>query len=179
MKKMCIVLALLLCLCVSAMAEGGVSMEVIKKDGVSVVMLIPEENVRRARSLAVEKAPAGFVLPDFLTLIEESAFEGMAAETVEISGHVTAIEARAFADCKSLREITIPATVLKIDDSAFDGCEGVTVYGEKNSEAERIAKLYESYGFTFEDVNVVQEQPETPAVRENPPVVMPFVPADD
>lgn len=99
----------------------------------------------------------------------------MAAETVEISGHVTAIEARAFADCKSLRKITIPATVLKIDDHAFDGCTGVIVYGEKNTEAERIAKLYD---FDFVDASAGQEQPATPAVQENPPVVLPFVQAN-
>jgi hypothetical protein len=164
MKKICILLAavLLLCLGASAWAEDGVNVEIIKVDGVSVVVLTPEKE-------------ADFVLPAFLTLIEESAFEGIAAESVEVTGNVAAIETRAFADCKSLREITIPATVLKIDDHAFDGCKGVTVYGRSGTEAERIANLY---GFTFVDPNAEPETPATPVTPEQPPVVLPFLPAD-
>ena len=183
MKKICILLAavLLLCLGASAWAEGGVNVEVIKVDGVSVVVLTPETTMLRARSVAMNALAAApekeavFVLPAFLTLIEESAFEGIAAESVEVTGNVAAIETRAFADCKSLREITIPATVLKIDDHAFDGCEGVTVYGRSGTEAERIANLY---GFTFVDPNAEPETPATPVTPEQPPVVLPFLPAD-
>ncbi len=107
MKKMCMLLAaaLIFCLCLTAQAEEGVSAEVIKMDGISVVVLIPEENARRARSAAEE---AGFVLPGTLTIIEESAFEGVIAETVEISENVVSIEARAFAGCKNLRESPFP-----------------------------------------------------------------------
>ena len=47
MKKLCILLvaALLLCLCVSAWAEEGMRVEVIKMDGVSVVVLTPETTI--------------------------------------------------------------------------------------------------------------------------------------
>jgi hypothetical protein len=65
--------------------------------------------------------------------------------------------------------------VLKIDDHAFDGCEGVTVYGRSGTEAERIANLY---GFTFVDPNAEPETPATPVTPEQPPVVLPFLPAD-
>ena len=172
-----IALLLLLSLGTAALAEGGVNVEVIKVDGVSVVVLTPETTMRRARSLTlsakgVDEKQAGFVLPQFLTLIEESAFEGIAAEKVEVTENVAAIEARAFADCKSLKEITIPATVLKIDDHAFDGCENVTVYGAKGSEAERIANLY---GFAFIDPSAESEQPVPPSGQEETPVEMPAV----
>ncbi len=104
------------------------------------------------------------ILPEFLTLIDECAFEGIAAGNVEVTENVVAIEARAFADCKNLRGIYIPATVVQIDDHAFDGCENVTVVGEKGTEAERIATLY---GFTFiSDVEQLNED----TVLELPPV---------
>ena len=106
MKKLCVLLvaALLLCLCASAWAEEGMRVEVIKMDGVSVVVLTPETTMLRARSIAMnargtDEKQVDFVLPQFLTLIGESAFEGIAAESVEVSENVAAIEARAFADC--------------------------------------------------------------------------------
>ena len=174
MKKLCILLAaaLLLCLCASAWAEEGMRVEVIKMDGVSVVVLTPETTMLRARSIAMnatDEKQADFVLPAFLTLIEESAFEGVAAASVEVSENVAAIEARAFADCKNLREITIPASVKEIDDHAFDGCEGVTVYGTKGTEAERIANLC---GFTFVDSGaqpVPAEEQRIPSAPVLPP----------
>ena len=161
MKRFLILLSVMVFLCVSAvaLAEGRVNVEVMKVDGVSVVVLTPEKE-------------ADFVLPAFLTLIEESAFEGIAAQSVEVTGNVTAIEARAFADCKSLKEITIPKTVLKIDDHAFDGCENVTVYGTKGTEAERIAALY---GFSFIDPTAEPEQPAPPSGHEDSPVELPAV----
>ena len=176
MKKMCMLLAaaLLFCLCFTAQAEEGVSVEVIKMDGISVVVLIPEDNARRARSAAEE---AGFILPGALTIIEESAFEGVIAETVEISENVVSIEARAFADCKNLREITIPATVLTIDETALAGCKNVTVYGAKDSAAEKFVQAVNAAdpeaGFVFVDVNA-----EPAIVVKAAPVVLPFVPAD-
>lgn len=92
----------------------------------------------------------GLVLPAFLTLIEESAFEGIDAQRVYISENVVSIEKRAFADCKDLREIFIPATVQSIDDTALAGCVNVTVYGTAGSEAQRFAI---AAGFDFVDPN--------------------------
>ena len=171
MKKICILLALLLCLAVPALAEEGMNMEVIKMDGVSVVVFTPAETLRKARDMAEEKG-AGFALPQMLTAIGEEAFAGIAAETVEVSENVVSIGPRAFADCKNLREIIIPATVTAIDDSALSGCENVTVYGVKGSEAERFAT---ENGFAFAEIG--GGTPENlPAAREEPPVQLPFVP---
>ena len=157
----------------SAWAEGGENIEVIKMDGVSVVVLTPESTMSRARGIAADydaagEKQAGFVLPKLLTLIEESAFEGISAEKVEVTGNVTAIEARAFADCKKLREIILPASVKKIDDTAFAGCENVTVYGEKGTEAERIAA---QCGFTF--VNASAQPGPSGGQPLPPPIVLP------
>ena len=171
MKKLCIALALLLCLGSVALADEGVNIEVIKMDGVSVIVFTPAETTRKARGVAEEKG-AGITMPEALTLIGEKAFYGVAAETIEVSENVVSIGARAFADCKNLREITIPDNVKEIDDSALSGCENVTVYGVKGSEAERFAT---ENGFTFAEIGGgTPENP--PAAQEEPPVQLPFVP---
>ena len=177
MKRISIllILALLLCLAPAAQAEDSVQVEVMIADGMSVVMLIPEELQLQANAVFQSAAPNGsesLALPASLTLIEESAFEGIAAQRVEISENVVSIEKRAFADSKSLREIVIPATVLKVDDLALEGCENVTVYGAAGSEAERFAA---AAGFDFVDSNAGEAPVDQPAGQMEAPVVLPFV----
>ncbi len=174
MKRIPIVLlALILCLCCfpAARAETGVNVEILKIDGVSVIVLTPEETVRRARDIAVEKGSADMIMPAALTLIGEEAFAGIRAETIEITENVVSIGPRAFADCKNLREITIPATVTEIDGSALSGCENVTVYGVKGSEAERFAA---ENGFAFAEIGGAPQE-ELPASRDAAPVQLPLV----
>lgn len=180
MKKnsILLVLVLLLCLAPAAHAEDGVQVEVLIADGMSVVMLTPDEMRLRANEVFRSAAPNGgdgsesLALPASLTLIEESAFEGIAAQRVEISENVVSIGKRAFADSKSLREIVIPVTVLKVDDLALEGCENVTVYGAAGSEAERFAT---AAGFEFADSNAGEAPVDQPAGQMAPPVVLPFV----
>ena len=176
LKKLCVllVLALLLCAGAAAWAEDGVDIEVIRVDGESVIVLTPRETVLRAQDLMVmtreaDGSQSGFILPQSLTIIGEGAFEGIAAGCVEVSENVVSIEARAFADCKALREIHIPATVLKMSDQALEGCENVTVYGVKGSEAERFAQ---AAGFTFVEPS---EEPSRPCEKPAPPVELPVV----
>ena len=180
MKKISIllVLVLLLCLAPAAHAEDGVQVEVLIADGMSVVMLTPDEMRLRANEVFQSAAPNGgdgsesLALPASLTLIEESAFEGIAAQRVEISENVVSIGKRAFADSKSLREIVIPDTVLKVDDLALEGCENVTVYGAAGSEAERFAA---AAGFDFVDSNAGEAPVDQTAGQMEAPVVLPFV----
>ena len=173
-KTIILLLSFLFCLnCVlAARAEMGVNVEVLKIDGVSVIVFTPEETMRQARGVAEGKGTAGIVMPAALTLIGEEAFAGIAAETIEVTENVVSIGPRAFANCKNLREISIPASVTEIDDSALEGCEKVTVYGVKGTEAERFAT---ENGFTFTEIG--GETPEEPPVsREAPPVQLPLVP---
>ena len=163
MKKLSILLALALFLCLvpNAWAAEGVPIEVIEADGVSVVLLVPD----------IPEEQPDFTLPKALTRIRQGAFEGISAARVRVSDKVTAIESRAFADCVNLREIIIPASVTEIDDSAFDSCAGVTVYGEARSEAARIAG---QHGFSFVDSSPLQP---TPIFQTTEPVpVLPAVP---
>ena len=178
LKRTCMLmaLALLLCAVLNAWAEGGVYVEVIRADGVSVVTLTPEETTERANSAAKgawDERRADAVMPGSLTIIGEGAFEGISARCVEITENVAAIESRAFADCKNLREIHIPATVVKVDDHALDGCEKVTVYGVKGTETERFAK---AAGFVFVDLGAGPEEPIRTPAPPRPPVGLPLVP---
>ena len=180
LKRISILLSavFLFCLGAAARAEGGVNVEVIRADGVSVVVLMPEETPFPEGTVVLRGAPKrsvskeSFTLPALLTMIDESAFEGIAARRVEVSENVVSIGRRAFADCKGLREIRIPATVRKVDDLALEGCENVTVFGTAGSEAERFAK---AAGFDFIDPNGAEQPAEQPGGKIKPPVVLPFV----
>lgn len=89
------------------------------------------------------------LLPAALTVIDAEAFYGIEASSVALGESVTSIGARAFANCKKLKKIYIPASVTSIDTTAFDGVKGLTVYGIPGSYAESWAK---GKGFTFEGV---------------------------
>ena len=165
------------CLCLAgafAQAEGGVQVEVIRADGVSVVVLTPDAASRQARGQAesdAEERTAKFVLPQLLTVIEEGAFEGIPAKRVEVSENVVVIESHAFAHCRNLREFLIPESVEKIDRSALEGCRQVTVYGT-TEVAKRFA---EANRFTFVDLNAPAEDPGPSSAREKQPVELPLV----
>ena len=168
MKKFCFLLALILLLSlgVSAFAENAVV--IIIMDGVPVVV---ESFTRESGSAeTLRNVYLGFAFPAALAAIEESAFEGIPAEYVEITENVTFIGARAFADCINLREIVIPATVKHIDDSALEGSGKVTVYGEAGSEAQRFA--------TDNDIPfVAMEAADEPEIYEaaRTPVILPYI----
>ena len=164
-------IVLFLCIISPALAEEGVNVEVIRMDGVSVVVLTPESTMERARGLLMGAPTEEFTFPEQLTIIEEEAFEGIAAERVDITSNVVRIEARAFADCPALREIHIPATVLEIDSEALAGCQGVTVYGESGSAAERFA---DAAGFDFVDTSE-EPEPTHPTRTPGGPVKLPPV----
>lgn len=62
------------------------------------------------------------VLPESLKRIETEAFKGSNVVAVEVPDGCESIGARAFANCKKLEEIYIPASVNSIADDAFEGC---------------------------------------------------------
>ena len=80
-----------------------------------------------------------FALPTSLDAIEDGAFEGIAAQRVEVAKNVVSIGPRAFANCPNLIEIIIPATVQRIDDTALQGSINAIVFGTAGSEAQRFA----------------------------------------
>ena len=67
------------------------------------------------------------VIPDSVTTIDESAFEGCSAlSSINIPNGVTSIGRYAFSGCSSLTEITIPDGVTSIGDNTFSGCSSLT-----------------------------------------------------
>lgn len=85
---------------------------------------------------------AVFVLPASLKVIDESAFEETAAETVIISDSAEIIGNRAFADIRTLRIIHIPDSVKYIGDLAFEGSLNVAFRGVENSYAAAWAHMH-------------------------------------
>ena len=115
----------------------------------------------------------GITFPEGFTTIHERAFEGTALTSVTIPGGVKEVPNAfegcmdltevillegveeiaydAFADCESLRDVTLPASVTKIYDCAhgysFFGCPQFTIHAPAGSYAEQFAK---EKGYPFE-----------------------------
>ncbi len=88
---------------------------------------------------------ATFRTPNALTTIEEEAFAGISAETVEIGENAESVRWQAFAD-SGVKTVIIRNGNTWIDDNAFDGCGNITVYGEPNSE---VSSWAERNGYSF------------------------------
>lgn len=86
------------------------------------------------------------ILPASLTTINQQAFTGVNAGVIYIPDGATSIGAMAFADCDALWQIRIPESVKSISETAFEGVDGVCIFGKKSSAAEEFA---ESKGFGF------------------------------
>ena len=164
MKKLCVLLILALLLSLGASAFADNSVEILYMDGTPVAVESPSLSAGETNAF---HADAGFALPAALVAIEEEAFEGIDAARVEITENVVSIGPRAFADCKNLTELVIPATVQIIDDTALEGSENVTIYGEADSEAQRFA---DANSIPFVPSNEV-----SPIIIAQPPVTLPYV----
>ena len=165
MKKLCVLLVLALLLSLGASAFADNSVEILYLDGTPVAVESP--SLTAGETNAFNAPGAGLTLPAALVAIEEEAFAGIDAGRVEITENVVSIGPRAFADCKNLTELVIPATVQTIDDTALEGSENVTIYGEADSEAQRFA---DANSIPFVPSNEV-----TPIIIAQPPVTLPYV----
>ena len=165
MKKLCVLLVLALLLSLGASAFADNSVEILYMDGTPVAVESP--SLSAGETNAFNAPGAGLTLPAALVAIEEEAFAGIDAGRVEITENVVSIGPRAFADCKNLTELVIPATVQTIDDTALDGSLNVTIYGEADSEAQRFA---DANSIPFVPSNEV-----SPIIIAQPPVTLPYV----
>lgn len=84
-------------------------------------------------------AAAAQTAPAALSVIGEEAFFGCSFEQVILDGQVTAIGARAFGNCASLKRIAIPDSVTDIAPDAFEGCADLTIECGRNSIAYQFA----------------------------------------
>ncbi len=90
-----------------------------------------------------------FILPSSLTVIDESAFEGIAASVIYVPDTCINIEKWAFRNCPNLTHIRIPADCV-IGTDAFDGCTDVLIFGTKGSAAEVYASSHANCTFVAE-----------------------------
>ena len=98
----------------------------------------------------IRRLEADFITPESLVEIRESAFHGIAAEAVELTGAVKRIDSHAFEGCVALKQITIPAGVESIAPDAFEGCPAdMVIFGAFDTPAEAFAN---EAGFTFADM---------------------------
>ena len=157
---------------------GGNNLSVITVDPQNTVY-DSRENCNAIIETATNKIIAGCkntAFPASVTEIGEDAFEGCEGmKSIEIPGTVKTIgfdafrisslnkvvihdgvekiDLQAFDSCIYLRKITIAKSVADIHSNAFIGTQNLTIYGFKDSEAEKLAKL-RGYKFVrFGDVN--------------------------
>lgn len=95
-----------------------------------------------------EMDPPDFTLPEGTTVIEANAFEGTSFQVVKLPSTIISIGARAFANCSKLRQIEIPAGA-QIADTAFEGVEGLIIFGWAGSPAEVFAT---AHNYTFVNI---------------------------
>ena len=94
-----------------------------------------------------------FTLPAEIKNIEESAFEGLPMTIVDIPNGCQSIGKWAFKDCTKLTQIRIPASVTSIDDTAFDGCMNVFIYGAPNSTAMTFCDSHANCTFVADNID--------------------------
>lgn len=108
-----------------------------------------ESDSRRKLIITSDRLPMEdptFITPANLTEIEDEAFAGTAATSVQISGSVQWVHDRAFADSRVAQVIVMNGNTW-ISDRAFEGCGSIVVFSEPNSEVQGWAdrNCYEFY----------------------------------
>ena len=79
-------------------------------------------------------------LPAALKSVQRETFLNLPAECFVLPDGCLVIGEKAFADCKMLKLVEIPASVVAIADDAFEGCENVLIVTPEGSAAERYAQ---------------------------------------
>lgn len=82
------------------------------------------------------------LLPPSITEIREEAFAGTDIQLVQIPDHCTVLEARAFADCERLREISIPESVTSIAEDCFEDAGDFVLIAPTGSYAAQFAETH-------------------------------------
>ncbi|MBQ7540720.1 MAG: leucine-rich repeat protein [Clostridia bacterium] len=81
---------------------------------------------------------------------------GSEATEYKVGEKVTTIGENAFDNCKNLKKLTIPATVKKIVEPAVRNCDGLTIYVEEGSEAQ---KYFQEHTSGFSSLKIGSDKP--------------------
>lgn len=95
---------------------------------------------------------AEFNMPESLIYIGEQAFAGTKLTNVVLPKHLPEIQNAAFADCKALTSVTIPASVNYIDIRAFYGCTSLQTVNCQGMTPPVLEDWYEAYESPFYNV---------------------------
>lgn len=91
------------------------------KAGTTTITAIADSGVTASMTVTVRDALV-LKLPSGLIEIEDEAFSGSACEVVIIPEGCTTIGEKAFANCKKLIRVIVPASVKNYPVNAFEGC---------------------------------------------------------
>ena len=122
------------------------------------------------RLVTVAGGLTSVTIPDGVTSIAESAFEGCSGLTsVLISDGVTSIESYAFWYCSGLTSVSIPSSVMSIGEEAFEKTALAAVYVSKG-DTDRVKTLLSGSGYDVSGVRFVEG---TMPISETPDPVTP------
>lgn len=104
------------------------TLHILDADGNEVTELVISNKFKSIPSYAFANCTSltNITIPDSITRIGGSAFDGSGITNITIPDSVTKIEYSAFARCNSLSCITIPDSVTSISYSMFMGCSNLT-----------------------------------------------------
>ena len=111
--------------------------------GTATITAAAEDGSVAQCTVEVGELKAIFRLPEAVVCVEEEAFAGVNAEAFILPEGMTSIAARAFAECGSLRRITIPDGVSLIAEDAFSGSGNAVLFcASEESYAVEYAKVH-------------------------------------
>ncbi len=90
--------------------------------------------------------------------------------TYTVPDTVVDIYPYAFAYCKNLASVTIPASVMKSGDGLFNNCDSITIRGEEGSYAQSYAQENGINFVSSADPGPVEPEDPNPPVDPDPPV---------